>query len=195
MGPPGFKKCSSPIGCSAANGAVSSRVDSIFLMLFAFSAAVVALYLAYFVSRLVLRVLRLYLAKAAIGAISATEFKASDGSFLDGADFAVDCVVCLSEIRDGELVRVLPKCRHVFHVPCIDPWLKFHANCPICRANLAGDAANDDDVDVESGASAVSLAPAGNGEMENGVGTGMNSTQAIDPPSIETSAFIEIDVR
>lgn len=51
--------------------------------------------------------------------------------------FAVtDCSVCLSEFQDGESVRLLPMCNHVFHLPCIDTWLKSNSSCPLCRANI-----------------------------------------------------------
>ncbi|EER99042.1 E3 ubiquitin-protein ligase RING1 [Sorghum bicolor] len=45
-----------------------------------------------------------------------------------------DCAVCLGEFSDGELVRLLPRCAHPFHAPCIDTWLRAHVNCPICRS-------------------------------------------------------------
>ncbi|XP_062226583.1 E3 ubiquitin-protein ligase Os04g0590900-like [Phragmites australis] len=47
-----------------------------------------------------------------------------------------DCSVCLGEFRDGESLRLLPKCSHAFHQQCIDKWLKSHSNCPLCRANI-----------------------------------------------------------
>ncbi|PKA46638.1 RING-H2 finger protein ATL44 [Apostasia shenzhenica] len=47
---------------------------------------------------------------------------------------ANDCVVCLAEFSDGELVCVLPACSHAFHVECVDRWFSAgHASCPICR--------------------------------------------------------------
>lgn len=45
----------------------------------------------------------------------------------------LDCAVCLSEFEDNENGRVLPKCRHTFHVDCIDVWFQSHSNCPLCR--------------------------------------------------------------
>lgn len=45
------------------------------------------------------------------------------------------CSVCLSEFNEGDEVRVLPGCAHVFHLLCIDKWLLSHTNCPLCRAN------------------------------------------------------------
>ncbi|KAG8075593.1 hypothetical protein GUJ93_ZPchr0006g42833 [Zizania palustris] len=48
---------------------------------------------------------------------------------------AVECVVCLQELADGDVVRVLPACRHFFHGSCIDLWLRAHSTCPVCRAH------------------------------------------------------------
>lgn len=46
--------------------------------------------------------------------------------------------MCLSAVEEGEKVRLLPNCRHVFHVPCIDMWLLSHCTCPVCRAGVDG---------------------------------------------------------
>ncbi|KAG7958103.1 hypothetical protein I3843_10G002400 [Carya illinoinensis] len=57
-----------------------------------------------------------------------------------GELFRVDqseCAVCLGELEEGDSVRLLPYCRHAFHVPCIDKWFSAHCNCPICRAPMA----------------------------------------------------------
>ena len=42
--------------------------------------------------------------------------------------------VCLSLVQEGEAVRRLPACAHLFHVCCIDMWLRSHSTCPLCRA-------------------------------------------------------------
>ncbi|KAJ4726300.1 RING-H2 finger protein [Melia azedarach] len=47
-----------------------------------------------------------------------------------------DCSVCLDDYRDGEFCRAFPVCNHVFHVQCIDRWLKNHLTCPVCRRCL-----------------------------------------------------------
>ncbi|KAH7447113.1 hypothetical protein KP509_01G091800 [Ceratopteris richardii] len=47
-----------------------------------------------------------------------------------------ECAVCLSPFQEKESVKVLPTCRHLFHVNCIDTWLQSHANCPLCRENI-----------------------------------------------------------
>lgn len=47
------------------------------------------------------------------------------------------CSVCLGEYVVGEEVRVMPKCRHVFHRQCIDRWLTTgSALCPVCRERV-----------------------------------------------------------
>lgn len=46
-----------------------------------------------------------------------------------------DCVICSSEIREGEDIIIL-KChnKHYFHDECIKQWLKKRVSCPICRS-------------------------------------------------------------
>ncbi|WOK91518.1 hypothetical protein Cni_G00209 [Canna indica] len=47
---------------------------------------------------------------------------------------SAECAVCLSAVEDGEMTRLLPGCKHLFHVGCIDMWLASHVTCPVCRA-------------------------------------------------------------
>lgn len=56
-----------------------------------------------------------------------------------GAEKGTECAVCLSEIARGEKFRMLPNCRHWFHVDCIDTWFQSHATCPVCRNPLSSD--------------------------------------------------------
>ncbi|KAL8263383.1 hypothetical protein R6Q59_024732 [Mikania micrantha] len=57
-------------------------------------------------------------------------------SSLKGSKDGLECVVCLSKFEDSELLRLLPKCRHAFHMKCIDQWLESHSTCPLCRYNF-----------------------------------------------------------
>ncbi|KAG8055515.1 hypothetical protein GUJ93_ZPchr0001g31097 [Zizania palustris] len=51
------------------------------------------------------------------------------------ADADAMCSICLSEYTDGEMLRVMPDCRHRFHVMCLDAWLRRNASCPVCRSS------------------------------------------------------------
>ncbi|XP_047319244.1 E3 ubiquitin-protein ligase ATL6-like [Impatiens glandulifera] len=47
----------------------------------------------------------------------------------------IECAVCINDFVDGDKLRLLPKCNHVFHPYCIDNWLIYNSTCPICRTN------------------------------------------------------------
>ncbi|OEL19037.1 E3 ubiquitin-protein ligase ATL41 [Dichanthelium oligosanthes] len=49
---------------------------------------------------------------------------------------STECAICLGAVQDGEVVRALPSCGHVFHVPCVDTWLASSSSCPVCRAEV-----------------------------------------------------------
>eukprot|EP00878_Enallax_costatus_P002103 GHUV01002270.1.p1 GENE.GHUV01002270.1~~GHUV01002270.1.p1 ORF type:complete len:347 (+),score=121.21 GHUV01002270.1:142-1182(+) len=48
------------------------------------------------------------------------------------------CPVCTEELQLGDRVQQLP-CKHVFHVPCLAPWLRQNNSCPVCRHELPTD--------------------------------------------------------
>lgn len=54
-------------------------------------------------------------------------------SSLKGSKEGLECTVCLSTFEDAEILRLLPKCKHAFHMNCIDTWLESHSTCPLCR--------------------------------------------------------------
>uniref|UniRef100_A0A5B7CCA7 RING-type E3 ubiquitin transferase n=1 Tax=Davidia involucrata TaxID=16924 RepID=A0A5B7CCA7_DAVIN len=70
--------------------------------------------------------------EALIKSIAICKYKKGD-ELVEGTE----CAVCLSEFQEGESLRLLPKCNHAFHLPCIDTWLKSHSNCPLCRSNVS----------------------------------------------------------
>ncbi|XP_074310258.1 RING-H2 finger protein ATL70 [Silene latifolia] len=45
------------------------------------------------------------------------------------------CSICLGNYKGNDVIRELPECMHVFHVKCIDPWLRLHPTCPLCRTS------------------------------------------------------------
>lgn len=53
-----------------------------------------------------------------------------------GLNLDLECAVCLSEFEEGEELRLLPSCKHMFHPGCIDGWLRSHPFCPLCRSSV-----------------------------------------------------------
>lgn len=85
--------------------------------------------------------------RAAAAAILPTTAEAAPKGGLDAAaiaalpialygnkEEAAECSICLGAVEEGDTVRVLPACGHVFHVPCVDTWLTSSSSCPVCRA-------------------------------------------------------------
>jgi hypothetical protein len=78
---------------------------------------------------------RRWLSKIELRKIPVVEYETSKAGALPGTE----CAICLGEFVDGEKVRLLPRCRHCFHVQCIDSWLAEHSSCPICCSSLLKD--------------------------------------------------------
>jgi len=89
------------------------------------------------------------LQQSVINSITVWKYKRNEG-LVEGTE----CSVCLNEFQEEEALRLLPKCNHAFHVPCIDTWLRSHTNCPLCRASIVS-------------SSVSSEAPVSNSEQEN----------------------------
>lgn len=50
---------------------------------------------------------------------------------------SIDCAICLDDFVDDELCRAVPVCNHIFHLHCIDKWLRHGLSCPTCRSPVA----------------------------------------------------------
>ncbi|BAT73421.1 hypothetical protein LR48_Vigan01g029800 [Vigna angularis] len=90
------------------------------------------------------------LQQSLIDSITVFKYRKNEG-IIDSSE----CSVCLGEFQDDETLRLLPKCSHAFHVPCIDTWLRSHKNCPLCRAPVVRDetGAVDQNVQIDSSVS------------------------------------------
>lgn len=49
---------------------------------------------------------------------------------------ALECSICLSAVEEGEMLKLLPNCKHSFHSDCVGPWLQGHTTCPVCRVDV-----------------------------------------------------------
>lgn len=49
-----------------------------------------------------------------------------------------ECCICKEKLGLGHEMQELP-CKHLFHPPCLKPWLEEHNSCPICRHELPTD--------------------------------------------------------
>ncbi|KAI3775536.1 hypothetical protein L1987_50115 [Smallanthus sonchifolius] len=58
-------------------------------------------------------------------------------STLKGWRDGLECSICLSRFEDVEILRLLPKCKHAFHIDCVDQWLEKHSGCPLCRCKVS----------------------------------------------------------
>eukprot|EP00467_Chlorarachnion_reptans_P014186 CAMPEP_0114523570 /NCGR_PEP_ID=MMETSP0109-20121206/21364_1 /TAXON_ID=29199 /ORGANISM="Chlorarachnion reptans, Strain CCCM449" /LENGTH=215 /DNA_ID=CAMNT_0001704899 /DNA_START=58 /DNA_END=705 /DNA_ORIENTATION=+ len=60
----------------------------------------------------------------------------------DAGSSGESCAICVEDYVKGDLLRVMPKCGHLFHVACIDKWLyesvdySRQISCPMCKTQL-----------------------------------------------------------
>ncbi|CAL0328119.1 unnamed protein product [Lupinus luteus] len=48
----------------------------------------------------------------------------------------IQCIICLADYKEKEILRMMPECGHTFHLSCIDIWLRKQPTCPVCRLSL-----------------------------------------------------------
>ncbi|KVI09622.1 RING-H2 finger protein ATL70-like [Cynara cardunculus var. scolymus] len=53
--------------------------------------------------------------------------------YSEAVNYGSGCSICLADYNPANVIRLMPKCGHLFHVKCIDKWLKVHPTCPVCR--------------------------------------------------------------
>jgi E3 ubiquitin-protein ligase RNF38/44 len=81
---------------------------------------------------------------------------------LTGQKHGLECAVCLNGFEDPEVLRLLPKCKHAFHMECVDTWLDEHSTCPLCRYKVDP---NDIDLPLQQNAEEDQLSSS---NIENG---------------------------
>ncbi|GFP97456.1 RING-H2 finger protein atl43 [Phtheirospermum japonicum] len=93
-------------------------------------------------------------------------------SSLRGQKDGLECAVCLNKFEPAEVMRLLPKCKHAFHVECVDIWLEAHPTCPLCRYRV-----DPEDVLLVDGKSLYNYQPTPRGSGQ-GKGKGMEFSNA-----------------
>ncbi|KAF8707086.1 hypothetical protein HU200_030318 [Digitaria exilis] len=71
---------------------------------------------------------------AAVAAFPTRAFAAAGGG--GASDVDSQCIICLAEYEEKDVLRILPYCGHDFHMACIDLWLEQNSTCPVCRLSL-----------------------------------------------------------
>ncbi|KAK9697498.1 hypothetical protein RND81_08G041300 [Saponaria officinalis] len=79
-----------------------------------------------------------------LSGFSLDSIKALPMSRIKGAEV---CAICLEDVEKGEFFRVLPNCKHVFHLNCVDKWLVKVPACPTCRRTVGFDGFDHHEVD------------------------------------------------
>lgn len=79
--------------------------------------------------------------EAVIRSIPTFKFRKAGINNIDFGERSIsECAVCLNEFKEGEKLRIMPNCGHVFHIDCIDVWLQSNDNCPLCRISISSTA-------------------------------------------------------
>lgn len=47
-----------------------------------------------------------------------------------------NCAICQDELIEGERVRAITVCQHMFHAKCLDEWFRRKLECPLCRTGI-----------------------------------------------------------
>jgi len=85
----------------------------------------------------------LYHRSKMIGALPKGKYghlRRSDDDLNGNDSSASSCAICLGCFGEEDGIRILPNCRHYFHISCIDRWLLpctvNNSSCPLCRATI-----------------------------------------------------------
>jgi len=46
------------------------------------------------------------------------------------------CTICQDELIEGERIRAITECQHMFHAKCVDEWFRRKPECPLCRTEV-----------------------------------------------------------
>lgn len=46
------------------------------------------------------------------------------------------CSICQDQYTEGQAIRSITHCTHMFHKSCIDQWFEQNVHCPVCRYDI-----------------------------------------------------------
>lgn len=94
------------------------------------------------------------------------------------------CAVCLCEVEEGEEIRQLT-CRHMYHRPCIDSWLRKRGVCPLCvrkvSVRLKGGRVGEEGEVATRGGGGIEMVGSGSADVTVDVSTAAAATAAAVP--------------
>lgn len=64
----------------------------------------------------------------------------SDSYIIDIYD---ECSICLEYLLENNTIKIL-KCKHRFHIECIDKWFDISDNCPLCQKKFLNNTGNNE---------------------------------------------------
>jgi hypothetical protein len=70
--------------------------------------------------------------------VAPTEQEIARASTLEQPTVALEdnCAICQDSMKEGEQLRRLNHCHHVFHKLCVDSWFRTNVHCPTCRHDI-----------------------------------------------------------
>ncbi|KAK9992223.1 hypothetical protein SO802_027208 [Lithocarpus litseifolius] len=108
-----------------------------------------------------------------------------------------ECAVCLSEFEENETGRTLPKCKHSFHIGCIDMWFHSHSTCPLCRSAVEPCQENRDEVVIsinEPGSGSELCSDCQHEDGHTGSGSGPGQTSSSGGSRLKDFAGVSIEI-
>lgn len=54
-----------------------------------------------------------------------------------------ECTICLDAFKNGDKVKIMPQCHHLFHEKCCENWLDYKFRCPNCNIAIQFDESED----------------------------------------------------
>uniref|UniRef100_A0A7N0V2Z2 RING-type domain-containing protein n=1 Tax=Kalanchoe fedtschenkoi TaxID=63787 RepID=A0A7N0V2Z2_KALFE len=76
------------------------------------------------------------LSKELIASFPTQKLDAKSGWFSSQKSTPEECAICITEYEAGDELLTLP-CLHLYHKPCITPWLTNNKICPMCKRDLS----------------------------------------------------------